>query len=102
MKRLNIVILVCNSLVFLLTLARLLAVDNIYYQLAVLVIVAILLIVSMVLTIGIISILRREKKRAPIAVMTDAFRNALRDWTAPQGESEKFELDVSEGDDVCQ
>lgn len=93
MKRLNIIILVCNSLVLLLTVARLLAVDNIYYQLAVLVIVAILLIVSMVLTMVIISgLIFRDKARkpAPIAVMTDAFRNALRDWTAPQGESEKF------------
>lgn len=144
MKRLNIAILVCNSLVLLLTVARLLAVDNIYYQLTILVLVAILLIVSMVLTAGVISILRREKKCAPIVVMTDAFRNALRDCTAPQGESEKFaeksetltwskwrqvspddprlrkrteisqdilgnvieterfELDVSEDDDVCQ
>lgn len=64
MKRLNIAILVCNSLVLLLTVARLLAVDNIYYQLTILVLVAILLIVSMVLTAGVISILRREKKCA--------------------------------------
>lgn len=93
MKRLNIVILVCNSLVLLLTVARLLAVDNIYYQLAILVIVAILLIVSMVLTMVIISgLIFRDKARkpAPIAVMTDAFRNALCNYGYLQGESEEF------------
>lgn len=65
MKRLNIVILVCNSLVLLLTVARLLAVGNIYYQLAILVLVAILLIVSLMLTMIIISVLVfRDKKES--------------------------------------
>lgn len=63
MKRLNIVILVCNVLVLFLTLARLLAVDNIYYQLAILVIVAVLLIITLVLTMVVISTLTfRDRK----------------------------------------
>lgn len=64
MKRLNIAILVCNTLVLLLTLARLLAVDNIYYQLAILVIVAVLLIVTLVLTMVVISVLALEEEES--------------------------------------